>query len=145
MHTLIDLMESCPIFQSGIRPKLTPRNYKKWSALIIGHLREHNKVFPSLYSKIMPLFEYLSSLLCFMYKSMSKKSFSPLLMAIFSHDFWMALWEAYGDLRVPPFPKDILHPVTLAMVSSTPDEITPLALFAPTDLVIAIDDSDSMQ
>ena len=138
-------MESCPICQFGIRPKLTPRNYQKWGALIIGHLREHKEVFPSLYLKIVPSFEYLSSLLRFMYRSMSQESFAPLLMASFPHDVWMALWEAYGDSHVPPFLEDILHPLTPAMVSSTPDEITPLAHVAPTHLVLAIDASDSVQ
>ena len=83
---------------------------------MLDNLREHKEVFPSLYSKITPSFEYLHSLLHFMYSSMSKESFSPLLMASFPHDVWMALWEAYGDPRVPPFPEDILHPLTPAMV-----------------------------
>ena len=56
---------------------------------------------------------------------MSKEYFSPLLMASFPQDVWMALWEAYGDPQVSPFPEDILSLVTSVLVSPTPDEITP--------------------
>ena len=64
---------------------------------MLNHLREHQEVIPSLCSKIPPSFKYLSKLLGFMYNSMSKESFAPLLMESFPHDVWMALWEAYGD------------------------------------------------
>ena len=145
VHTFIDLMEACHRCQCDIRPKLTPRNYKKWSALIIGHLREHKEVFPSLYSKIAPSFEYLHSLLCFMYSSMSRESFAPLLMESFPHDLWMALWEAYGDPCVPPFPEGILHPVTPIMVPSTLVEISPVdSPVDSIDPVPATDASDSV-
>ena len=76
---------------------------------------------------------------------MSKECFSPLTMESFPHDIWMNFWEAYGDPHVPPFRKDILHPLTLAMVSSTPDEITPPAPIAPTNLVPATDALDLVQ
>ena len=56
---------------------------------------------------------------------MSKESFAPLLMASFSHDVWMALWDTYGDPQVPLFPKDILSLAASVLVSSTPNEITP--------------------
>ena len=75
---------------------------------------------------------------------MSKEYFAPLRMEIFPHDIWMSIWEAYGDPCVPPSPEDILHLVTLAMVSSTPDEITPPSSVAPIDPVPATDASDSM-
>ena len=55
VHTFIDLMEFCFTCQFGIRPRLTKRNYQKWSALIIDHIRrEHKEVFPFLCSKELP-------------------------------------------------------------------------------------------
>ena len=47
VHTFIDLMEEfCDTCQFGIRPPLTKGNYKKWSTLVIDHLRsEHKEVF----------------------------------------------------------------------------------------------------
>ena len=100
------------------------KNYQKWSTLIIDHLRrDHMEVFPYLSSKILPpnpTWKHLSTLLHFLYKSMSKESFSPLSMESFPHDVWMALWEAYGDPQDPPFPKEILPPITLVMVPLTP-------------------------
>ena len=80
-----------------------------------------------------------------MCKSMSRESFGPLRLAHFPCDIWWSIWEAYGDPRVPPFPEDILHPVTLAMVSSTSDEITPPTPIAPSDLVPTTDTLDSVQ
>ena len=65
---------------------------------------------------------------------------------IHPYDMWMALWKEYGDPIVPPFPEDILSPVTPVMVPSTPDEIThPDTLVASTNPVLAIDDFDSVQ
>ena len=81
-----------------------------------------------------------------MYSSMGKEFSSPLLMASFPHDVWMALWEAYGDPRVPPFPEDILHPITPVMVPSTPIEISPPnSPFDSPDPVPATDASDLVQ
>ena len=139
-------MESCHICQSGIRPQLTTRNYHKWSTLIIVHLREHPRLLPYLYS-IPPHFDwtYIINLNQFLSKSMSRESFGPLRLSHFPYDIWWSIWEAYGDPCDPPSPVDFLHPVTPTMVSSTPDEITPLALVAPTDPVPATDASDSVQ
>ena len=61
-----------------------------------------------------------------MYNSMSKEYFSPLLMVSFPHDVWMTLWQAFVDPLVPPFLEDILSLAALVMVSSNPNEITPL-------------------
>ena len=100
VHTYIDLMDSCHICQSGIRLKLALRNYQKWSALMLDHLRQHQEVLPCLYSQILPPnfnWKHLSNLLGFLCNGMSKESFLPLLMPNFPHDIWMALWEAYGD------------------------------------------------
>ena len=75
---------------------------------MLDHLREHQEVIPHLYSKILPPHpnweEYLHLLLHFMYNSMSMKSFAPLLMESFPHDVWMAIWEAYEDTNISPFP-----------------------------------------
>ena len=63
----------------------------------------------------------------------------------------MALWEAYGDPNIPPFPEDIISLVTHVMVppivvASSLDEIThPDAHVATIDLVPTIDAPDSMQ
>ena len=104
---------------------------------MLDHLREHQEVIPYLYSKIPPSFEYLPFLLRFMYNNMSMKSFAPLLMASFPHDVWMALWEAYGDPCVPPFPENILHLVT-------PNELRPPHAHVA-NLVPAIDALDLME
>ena len=81
-----------------------------------------------------------------MYNSMSTQFFAPLLMVSLPHDVWMALWKAYGNPCVPPFPKDILHPVAPVMVPSTPDEITPpIVPIAPTDPIPTIDALDLVQ
>ena len=109
----INLMEACHICQSGKRTKLTPKNYYKWSVLMLDHLREHQEVLPSLCSKIPPSFKYLSKHLNFMYNNMSKESFAPLLMASFPHDVWMAL---YGDPNISTFHEDIISLVTPIMV-----------------------------
>ena len=99
--TFIDLMASCHICQSSLRLKLTPKNYQKWSALILDHLREHQDVIPYLCLKILPPHpnweNYLHHLIHFMYQSMSRESFAPLLMDSFAQDVLMALWEAHGD------------------------------------------------
>ena len=56
---------------------------------------------------------------------------------------WIHLWEMYGDPHIPPFPKDLIHPI---VVASSPDEITPPnAHVAPTDPVPSIDALDSVQ
>ena len=114
-------MESCHMCQSSLRLKLTPRNYKKWSASMLVHLREHQEVIPLLCSKIPPSFNYLHLLLHFMYNSMSKESFAPLLVASFLHDVWMALWEAYGYPNIPPFPNEILSFVASSSSNSKRD------------------------
>ena len=58
----------------------------------------------------------------------------------------MCLWKAYGDPQVPPFLEDILPPVTLVVVPTTPVEIIPPdAPVASIDLVPAIDALDSVQ
>ena len=49
----------------------------------------------------------------------------------------MHLLETYGDLNIPPLPKDL---IPLVDVDSSLDEITPLAPIAPTDLVPTIDE-----
>ena len=95
---------------------------------MLDHLRQHHEVLPCLYSQILPPnfnWKHLSNLLGFLYNSMSKEYFSPLLMASFPHDVWMVLWEAYGDPNIPPFPGDIISLVTSAMVPPTLDEISP--------------------
>ena len=56
--------------------------------------------------------------------------------------FWMHLWETYGDPNIPPLPKDLLPTV---VADSSLDEITPLALVAPTDPIPAIDASNLVQ
>ena len=62
------------------------------------------------------------------------------------HDMWMAHWKKYGDPTIPPFPDDILFFAASFMVPPTPKEIPPPnTLVAPTDLVLAIDASDSVQ
>ena len=67
-------------------------------------------------------------------------------MESFPHDVWMALWEAYGYPRVPPFPEDIISLVTSAIVPPTLDEIPPLDTHvAPIDPVLAIDALDLAQ
>ena len=58
------------------------------------------------------------------------------------YDFWMYLWETYGDPAIPPFPQDL---IPLVAVDSSLDEITPLVPVAPNDPVPATDASDSVQ
>ena len=55
------------------------------------------------------------------------------------YQFWMYLWETFGDPAIPPFPQDLLPPVA---ADSSSDEITPPAPVAPTDPVPASDASD---
>lgn len=77
---------------------------------------------------------------------MSKEYFSPLLIASFPHDVWMALWEAYEETNFSPFLEEIMSLVTPVMVPPTLDEISPLdSLVDSTDLVPTTDASDSMQ
>jgi len=139
-------MESCQICKFGIRPKLTTRNYPKWSSLIIDHLREHPELLPYLYS-LPPYFDwtYVLNLIDFLCNSMSKESFPPFSLGTFPYEYWMSLWKYYGDPSDPYSLVKILPPVTLAMVSSTSDEIIPLALVAPTDPILATDTLDSVQ
>ena len=114
--------------------------------MIIDHLREHPGLLPYLYS-MPPHFEwtYIINLNQFLRKSMSRESFGPLRLAHFPCDIWWSIWEAYGDPCDPPSLVDFLHPVTLAIVSSTPDEITPPAHVAPIDPIPATDASDPVQ
>ena len=92
----------------------------------------------------MPHFDWthIINLNKFLRKSMSRESFGPLTLAHFPCDIWWSIWEAYGDPCDPPSPEEFLPPVPLAMVSSTPDEITPLAPVAPTNLILATDSLD---
>ena len=116
---------------------------------MLDYLREHQEVIPYLYSKILqpnPNWAYLPKLLRLMYNSMSKECFAPLLMAIFPHDVWMALWEAYGDPKIPPFLGDIISLETLVMVPPTPNEIPPPdAPIDSTGLVPTIDAPNLVQ
>ena len=117
---------------------------------MLAHLREYQEVFPYLCSKILPpnpnCADHIHLLIFFMYGSMSKESFAPLLMASFPHDVWMALWEAYGDTNIPPFPRDIISLAASILVSSILDEIpppdTPINFTNP---VLSTNASDSVQ
>ena len=74
------------------------------------------------------------------------ESFAPLLMAIFPHDVWMALWEAYGDPKIPPFLGDIISLANLVMVPQTIGEIKPAdAHFASTSPIPAKNSLDLVQ
>ena len=128
--------EICDTCQFGIRPRLTKRNYKKWSVLVIDHLRsEHKEVFPFLCSnelisdtEMQPplyiLWDIIIMNLDFDTQHVINKITYP-------HDMWMALWKKYGDPTVPPFLDDILSFVASVMVPPTPKEIPPLD--APVD------------
>ena len=97
VHTLIDLMEEfCDTCRFGTRPPLTKKNYKKWSSLVIDHLRsEHKEVFPYLCSnelisdtKIQPPIYRLWDIII-LNMSFDTKHFINKL--IHPHDMWMAL------------------------------------------------------
>ena len=109
----------------------------------MDHLREHPGLFPYLYSLSLNVdWTYIISLNQFLRNSMSRET---LQLAHFPSDIWWSIWKAYGDPSDPPSPEDYLPLVAPAMVSSTPDEITPPAPVAPTDPVPATDALDSVQ
>ena len=130
---------------------MTKGNYKKWSALVIDHLKsEHKEVFPYLCSnklisntKIQPPLYRLWDIIILNLSFDTKHVINKL---IHYHDMWMALWKKYGDPTVPPFPDDILSFVASVMVPPTPEEIPPPdTLVAPTNPIPTIDASDSVQ
>ena len=116
-------MEVSFICQGGLKPKLTKRNYKKWSTLIIDHLRrEHKEVFPYLCSnelisstKEQPPVKGLLDIIIF---SINSDCFHVIRKLIKPYDISMALWKEYGDPIVPPFLDDILSFVASVMVPS---------------------------
>ena len=124
------------------------RNYKKWSALMIDHLREHKEVFPFLCSKELPYYTDLTPIhisVSLIFSSISMDCFVVLRKVSEPYDLWMSLWKAYGYPQVPPFLEDILPPVTPVMVPTTLVEIIPLdALVVCTDPVPAIDAPNSV-
>ena len=108
----------------GIRPPLTKRNYNKWSALVIDHLRsEHKEVFPYLCSnelisdtKIQPPIYRLWDVIILNMSSDTKHVINKL---IHLHDMWMALWKKYGDPTIPSFLDEILSFLVSFMVPPT--------------------------
>ena len=142
-------MELCFMCHIFVRLRLTKRNYKNWSALIIDHLRrEHKEVFPFLCSKELPS-NYsipIKIIMSIIYFSVNDYCFDVIDKFTDPYDIWMALWKAYGDPKVPPFPEDILPPVTLVMVPITPVVITPPnAHVSSIDLVPATNALDLVQ
>ena len=70
------------------------------------------------------------------YKTMKKmfkiKSSDP-------YQFWMYLWETFGDPTIPPFPQDLIPPVA---ADTSSDEITPPAPVAHTNPISTTDASN---
>ena len=106
VHTFIDLMEDFyDTCQFGIKPPLTKRNYKKWSALVIDHLRsEHKEVFTYLCSnelisdtKLQPL---VKKLLDIIIMNMIDDPLHVIKKLIHPHDMWMNLWK---NMEIPQF------------------------------------------
>ena len=106
------------------------------------YLSEQNALLYAPYLEyIVDQVDILFTILCHYmdYKTMKKifkiKSSDP-------YQFWMYLWETFGDPAIPPFPQDLLPPVA---ADTSSDEITPLVPVAPTNLVLATDVLDLVQ
>ena len=112
-------------------------NYQEWSQITIKFLSQHNALpYVRGLKYNFDTFSIISSTL-FLYVDM--EVLDPLidLKSTDPYVHWIHLWEMYGDPHIPPFPKDLLP---LAIVASSPDEITPPdAPIATTNLVPATD------
>ena len=122
---------------------MTTQNYKQWSELVLTYLSEHN-AFP--YVKGFSYNGDTISIIChalFLHMDMEVMDSLDDMKSTNFYDFWIYLWEMYRDPHIPPFPKDLLPPVTGA---SSSNEITsPDASIATTDLVLATDAPDLVQ
>ena len=106
----------------------------------MDHIRQHPGLLPYLYSLSLNVdWTYIISLNTFLRNSMSRET---LQLTHFPVDIWWSIWRSYGDPCDPPSPEDYLPPVTPALVSSPPAEITPPAPVAPTNPVPATDALD---
>lgn len=101
---------------------LTPENYQEWSQWVIPYLSQHNAL---PYARGLLYNEDIGSIIfhtLFLFMDMEVMDSLDDMKSSNLYDYWIHLWELYGDPHIPPFPKD-LQPLVVG--ASSPDEITP--------------------